>query len=220
MKKILFEVKLPYNVEVNEEQFKILNKYFNIEYKSEEHFKLSSYDDKYKEMNEDECEQYKKDKYKEYLAKEFKEIVKNENKAVVDLILCAEECTFVSLEILKKVEIEFESKITDFSEIVERFEKVISKIPENTFNSQCDVHIGGSLLMNVNDLKLLEDCCTDKVQEELNKGWRIVSCCVQPDGRRPDYILGRYEDVQKMLDISGYIGIFLKKSMRSNSNLC
>lgn len=29
-------------------------------------------------------------------------------------------------------------------------------------------------------------------ESELNNGWRIIAVCIQPDGRRPDYVLGRY----------------------------
>jgi len=42
------------------------------------------------------------------------------------------------------------------------------------------------------DLCLKENCCTDALQTELNNGWRIIAVCVQPNQRRPDYVLGRY----------------------------
>lgn len=43
---------------------------------------------------------------------------------------------------------------------------------------------------------LLEDACTDQLQGALNSGWRIISACPQPDQRRPDYILGRFNPDQ------------------------
>lgn len=33
---------------------------------------------------------------------------------------------------------------------------------------------------------------TDVLQEQIAKGWRIIAACPQPDQRRPDYILGRF----------------------------
>lgn len=71
---------------------------------------------------------------------------------------------------------------------------ISEKVSQMTFNQQCDVHMGGGFLMRVNRLQLLEDVCTDYLQEELNKGWRIISVNVQPDQRRSDYVLGMYDE--------------------------
>lgn len=65
--------------------------------------------------------------------------------------------------------------------------------PEQSFNQRVEVHIPGNALTVYNKTQLLEDCCTDHLQEELDQGWRIIAVCPQPDQRRPDYILGRYE---------------------------
>jgi hypothetical protein len=76
------------------------------------------------------------------------------------------------------------------------FLKMSENIAENlkfeTLNQKCDVHIGGGLLMTVNETLLLTDSCTDQLQTQLNNGWRILAVSVQPDSRRPDYVLGRY----------------------------
>lgn len=60
-----------------------------------------------------------------------------------------------------------------------------------TFNEKCDVHVGGFALLNINETKVAEDCCTEALDEFMEKGWRILAVCVQPDQRRPDYVLGR-----------------------------
>jgi len=60
------------------------------------------------------------------------------------------------------------------------------------FNEKVDVHMPGNLLMSFNETLLIEDSCTDVLQDSLNNGWRVVAVCPQPDQRRPDYILGRY----------------------------
>lgn len=54
-----------------------------------------------------------------------------------------------------------------------------------------NVSVGGLGLLIIDTVKVEVDLCTEALQQELNKGWRIVAICVQPDQRRPDYILGR-----------------------------
>jgi len=78
------------------------------------------------------------------------------------------------------------------TEKTEKINSLIDKIKENTFNSKTNVHVGGGLITTYNDLLLKENICTDALQSELNNGWRIIAVCTQPDQRRPDYILGRY----------------------------
>ena len=75
---------------------------------------------------------------------------------------------------------------------VEKDNHLVDKMKENTFNSKTNVHVGGGLITTYNDLLLKEDICTDALQSDLNNGWRIIAVCNQPDQRRPDYILGRY----------------------------
>ena len=77
-------------------------------------------------------------------------------------------------------------------EKTKQIDTTIDIMKSQTFNQRADVHVGGGLMVTYNDLCLKEDCCTDVLQCELNDGWRIIAACVQPDQRRPDYILGRY----------------------------
>lgn len=60
------------------------------------------------------------------------------------------------------------------------------------FNEVCQVHMPGQAMATFNDVMLLTDSCSDVLQESLAKGWRIIAACPQPDQRRPDYVLGRY----------------------------
>jgi hypothetical protein len=60
------------------------------------------------------------------------------------------------------------------------------------FNEVCNVHIGNIGLLHINQVAYANDKCTEELQELLNEGWRIIAVCPQPDQRRPDYILGRY----------------------------
>lgn len=79
--------------------------------------------------------------------------------------------------------------------IVKRFESI--ELPainggDNIYNQKCEVHMPGQALASYNETLLLEDSCTDALQESLNVGWRVIAACPQPDNRRPDYILGRF----------------------------
>jgi hypothetical protein len=58
-------------------------------------------------------------------------------------------------------------------------------------NRRLDVHVPGIGLLLLDEVQLLEDGCTDMLNDRLSKGWRIIAACPQPDQRRPDYILGR-----------------------------
>lgn len=96
----------------------------------------------------------------------------------------------------------FEFKVTGQVKVAvniqEAFEEVENRqvnIMEGTstvYNNKCDVHMPGNMLAMYNDVLLLEDSCTDALQSALVQGWRIIAACPQPDKRRPDYILGRW----------------------------
>jgi hypothetical protein len=46
-------------------------------------------------------------------------------------------------------------------------------------------------LLEINEVEVLENECTDALQQYLDKGWRILCVCPPKDSRRPDYIVGR-----------------------------
>jgi hypothetical protein len=81
-----------------------------------------------------------------------------------------------------------------FIKAVEKLEKIIDGVEtkDDVYNNRCEVHMPGQALSTYNETLLLEDACTDALQEELRKGWSIIAACPQPDQRRPDYILGRW----------------------------
>ena len=58
------------------------------------------------------------------------------------------------------------------------------------FNEKTSSEQPGPSLLNVDETLLMEDACTDALQENLDNGWRILAVCPQPQ-RRPDYVLGR-----------------------------
>ena len=78
-------------------------------------------------------------------------------------------------------------------------QSILLELEEKTNRLQ---KITGELMVTFNDLKLCTDICTDSLQEELNNGWRIIACCVQPNQRRSDYILGRFNPEKHCAEIS------------------
>jgi hypothetical protein len=78
-----------------------------------------------------------------------------------------------------------------------RFEQVANKLlnlapQERAYNERCEVHMPGQALATYNEVMLCENSCSDNLQSQLDSGWRILAACPQPDQRRPDYILGRF----------------------------
>lgn len=88
-----------------------------------------------------------------------------------------------------KVEVDISQKLI---ELAEQPIKLTTEGGSNTYNTKCEVHMPGQALSLYNEVQLLEDACTDQLQCSLASGWRIIAACPQPDQRRPDYILGRY----------------------------
>lgn len=82
--------------------------------------------------------------------------------------------------------------LVEMEEKMRRAQKAVDSLHNNTFNQKVNVHVGGGLITTYNELKLREDSCSDLIQNDLNSGWRVIAVCVQPDQRRPDYILGRF----------------------------
>lgn len=76
--------------------------------------------------------------------------------------------------------------------MAEKPELLASQPSSVNYNNKCEVHMPGQALSVYNELMLMEDICTDALQGSLDDGWRIIAACPQPDQRRPDYILGRY----------------------------
>jgi hypothetical protein len=82
--------------------------------------------------------------------------------------------------------------LSDLEGKISKVNQVVDKVKDNTFNNKVNVHVGGGLITTYNEVLLREDLCTDVLQLDLNNGWRVIAVCIQPDQRRPDYILGRY----------------------------
>lgn len=114
-----------------------------------------------------------------------------------DMILDDSQILQLSLKNISfRVVQEVQLAIDMTSQLIALAEKPIRLTQESVgdqfYNSKCEVHMPGMALSLYNETLLMEDACTDELQSNLNKGWRIIAACPQPDQRRPDYILGRF----------------------------
>lgn len=85
------------------------------------------------------------------------------------------------------------NSVKNMTEFFEGISNRISEIEKTAFNQKCNVHVSNNMLLHFNRTKVEYDCCTDNLNKQLQNGWRIIAVCPQPDQRRPDYVLGRYE---------------------------
>ena len=53
------------------------------------------------------------------------------------------------------------------------------------------VAIPNLALLEIRQVEVLDDACTDELQRKLDEGWRILAICPPNTQRRPDYILGK-----------------------------
>lgn len=141
-----------------------------------------------KTKEEHQQEQYDKEHTGDY------RIIKNEYSAgyVADVIMLMNKCAWLRFEVEEAI-LSYQTQTPEM--LIHKFYEMSQKLNETVdlYNKKCNVHIGGNTLIQYNSVKVLEDSCTDALQRELDGGWRIIACCVQPDGRRPDYVLGRVE---------------------------
>ena len=128
--------------------------------------------------------------YEKVKVKDFTTIVKPKS----------ESCMFNEQELIKLAEHGIEYKIEHSRTFGDSMPSGPSEV---NYNSKVDVHMPGQALANYNELMLLEDCCTDELARSLDNGWRIIAACPQPDQRRPDWILGRYNPNRVATDNTG-----------------
>lgn len=119
--------------------------------------------------------------------------------ADTELVLTKEELLELTLAgLMPKFEVirRIENNVDITQQLIDVAEKPIKLIQEtsngDTYNNKCEVHMPGNAMALYNELLLREDSCTDEIQAALNAGWRLLAVCPQPDSRRPDYILGRF----------------------------
>lgn len=69
----------------------------------------------------------------------------------------------------------------------------IGAIPDFSSQTIINLTIPNAALFAVRSLMVVEDECTNRVQQYLDEGWRIVAVCPPNDTRRPTFILGHME---------------------------
>lgn len=76
------------------------------------------------------------------------------------------------------------AKLADFASKYGREEAICE-------NAAVQISVPDLGLLLIDEVDYMEDACTDRVQDKLNEGWRILAVCPPNAQRRPDYIFGR-----------------------------
>jgi len=108
----------------------------------------------------------------------------------------------IKYEMIREIKIDDEDP-TDLNGVMRKFNRMAAKLMSlpglqrndthhDAQNERVHVHMPGQALGTYNEVQLLENLCSDELQRSLDNGWRIIAACPQPDARRPDYILGKY----------------------------
>lgn len=95
---------------------------------------------------------------------------------------------------LKNAELDataFEHIMGTLAKLAEKVHNIPALPNERAYNEKVNVHVPGLGLLLLDEVEVLYDCCTTKLQDNLDAGWRILAACPQPDQRRPDYIMAR-----------------------------
>lgn len=102
-------------------------------------------------------------------------------------------------EIIRKVDVEV--KIKPFKgnaffarngDIDERLSCLEGQLELLRETHTVQMHLPNFSLLTFNQVSVLEDYCTNRLQEKLNEGWRIIAVCPPLSERRPTYIVGRF----------------------------
>lgn len=106
-----------------------------------------------------------------------------------------EQC-FKWVEIVQFLDIDTNAQIQaiDLDKLAKAIgDQILGATGTNLFNQKLEVHQPNMPLFTYNDFTYVTDCCTEALMRDyIDKGYRVVAICPQPDQRRPDYILGRY----------------------------
>lgn len=92
--------------------------------------------------------------------------------------------------------LEVDTAMTIWQHITEKLSEIEAKIggvgdSSRAFNERVNVHVPGLGLLLINEALVEHDACTERLNDMLQQGWRILAVCPQPDQRRPDYVMGR-----------------------------
>ena len=116
------------------------------------------------------------------------------NRKFVITLLQYESC-YSQCEIKNIIDVDGEAQIQAIN-LEELANKISDRLGTNLSqlkNQKLEIHQPNMPLFTYNNFHVLTDSCTELLQNDwINKGWRVVCVCPQPDQRRPDYILGKY----------------------------
>jgi len=102
---------------------------------------------------------------------------------------------FEVLGIIKTKESFIKSSEIDVLKKLISLERKLSNIDKIQNNLDFNIKVSDLGYLDIKEVDVLENACTDELQEWIDKGWKILNICPQGGNRRPDYILGRNEKI-------------------------
>lgn len=121
--------------------------------------------------------------------------VQPKSRSVVITQLEFEQCyNWVEIKQFLDIEPSAQIQAIDLNKLAKAIgDQILGATGSNLFNQKLEIHQPNMPLFTYNDFTYITDCCTERLMEDyISKGYRVVAVCPQPDQRRPDYILGKY----------------------------
>ncbi len=108
----------------------------------------------------------------------------------------------IRIEIIRIIPVDVQNNFEmykKFNRVIEDITNKIDTISNCNFSPDvhCNVNVPNLGLLQVREVTYRIDFCTEELQEMLNDGWMILAVCPQSGQRRPDYILGKREEIKK-----------------------
>lgn len=98
------------------------------------------------------------------------------------------------MKILGRIELLDED--ASVAECIERWASYRTVSEQVIQNTHVNVAVPDFGLLTINEVMVLEDCCTNNLQTHLDDGFKILAVCPQ-SARRPDYVIGRHNSARK-----------------------
>lgn len=131
---------------------------------------------------------------KEFLQKHKIELKGKEKSLYVESLIVLTMEEFVDLNKVIKMVRTFNVETNLSNEMLNKIENAGKYFDKDVqFNSKVNVYQPNNPLFTFNVVQCIVDACTERLQTYLDENWSIITVCPQPNQRRPDYILGKYD---------------------------
>jgi len=110
---------------------------------------------------------------------------KIKNESYQDIKFYINDLNKIDIELLKYCEMSPVGILEMMGGAKIKTENVVEAVKRN------QIMLPNNLMLEMKELKVETDQCTDVINELMNDGWKLIAILPQHQQRRPDYILGR-----------------------------